>query len=147
MTISQREAALKLMHKYKKDQVWVKLTNGHMYFSETCAKVGYTQAQFEEKFACLKLADLKLPEANTSTGEGLGDDDKDKVVVIPDAEPSESWTKDELIAFGAREYPDLRLTKSMKESTILSYLADAKIASEADEVSAGDDDTDKDLNN
>ena len=75
------------------------------------------------------LVKITRDEAGMLPKSDQGTKDKDPVV-IPEGLPSKDWTKKQLIAYGAQEFPDLKLTMKMKEDTILTKLAEAAKAKE-----------------
>lgn len=77
-----------------------------------------------------ELMTITRSEVEATDGQAKQD------VVIPEGEPSKEWTREELFAYGEREYPDLKIAKNSKEDTILSKLAEAKSVKQAAEKAA-----------
>lgn len=134
LSAKQRETAEKIIAKHGFEKVYVKITNGHCYSKEGRAKFGLTDEEFKERFEVVEAPAKKEPaKPKSSKGTAQGEGEKDDKVVIPDGDPNKDWTKDQLIAYGGRKFPDLKLTKSMKEDTILDKLAEAAKPAEAPE--------------
>lgn len=103
-----------LMKKFKLDTIYVNLVTGHMHSKENGARRGAKEPEhvlvYDGKTVKPAFEEKKEQAAS---------------VQIPEGEPSKDWTKAELVAYGAREYPDLKLQESWKEDTLLEKLAKA----------------------
>lgn len=111
--------------KYPKAGVIYTTGDGN-FFLESNLSAAKTHAKQQKE----KLKEIHREEVEGTTESKKTDKDP---VVIPEGEPSKEWTKDQLIAYGEQTYPDVKLTKQMKEDTLLEKLAEAKAAEEAKE--------------
>jgi hypothetical protein len=121
--------------KYPKDNKVLTIGDGN-FFLESNKSAAKTYAKQNKKDLITITREDAGVESDAKTADSkkakTSDTKKDEVV-IPEGDPSKSWTKDELIAYGQREYPDLKLTKRMSEDTILDNLAEAFKAKEPKE--------------
>ena len=68
LSAKQNKIAQALMQKHGKDEIFVKIANGQMYFSKHSAQVGLSDTEFKEQFECVKRkAESKEPEKNLTT--------------------------------------------------------------------------------
>ena len=71
LSAKQHKTAQSLMQKHGKDEIFVKIVNGQMYFSKHSAQVGLTDAEFKEKFECVKKgSESEEPEKKNDNGQG-----------------------------------------------------------------------------
>lgn len=93
--------------------------------------------QSDAKFHAGNIKNGKVTTITREETEGTAQKDEKEPVTIPDGVPNKGWTKEELIAYGQREFPDVKLTKNQKEDTILAKLAEAAKAKADAEAANG----------
>ena len=76
LSAKQNKIAQALMQKHGKDEIFVKIANGQMYFSKHSAQVGLSDTEFKEQFECVKRkAESKEPEKNPDNSQGGSEKD------------------------------------------------------------------------
>lgn len=126
---------------YPKEDAFLTTGDGNFFPASKASQAKSYEKQSKGKLITITREEAEASKSNTAPPPAKGNEPpkgKD-AVLVPEGDPSKDWTKDQLIAYGAQEYPDLKLTKSMKEDTILAKLGIGKKAAEKAKEESSDD--------